>query len=290
MLARMKTKKLQLVVILALAVVVVSSLLFAQNRGTAAAIKLYIFDCGTIGAMNPASYDLKAEEIKGSLDFITPCYLVVHPTGTLMWDVGQIPDANFPANGGPATQSVFTSTKKLLPQLAAVGYKPADITYMAMSHYHSDHTANANEFAASNWIVQQAEREAMFGATPPRMSQTAYFSKLKDANTIVVPNRDHDVFGDGTVVIKSTPGHSPGHQSLFLRLPKTGPVVLAGDLYHYLEERTLDRVPTFEANREQTRASRKALEEFLKQSGAQLWIQHDPALHAKLPKAPQFVE
>jgi len=113
---------------------------------------------------------------------------------------------------------------------------------------------------------------------------------LKDANTIVVPNRDHDVFGDGTVVIKSTPGHSAGHQSLFLRLPKTGPVVLSGDLYHYPEERTLDRIPTFEANREQTRASRKVLEEFLKQSGSQLWIQHDMALHAKLAKAPQFVE
>src|SRR6187401_1069414 len=113
MLARMKTKKLQLVAILALSVVVVGSLLFAQNRGAAVAIKLYIFDCGTIGAMNTASYDLKEEEIKGSLDFITPCYLVVHPSGTLMWDVGQIPDANFPANGGPATQGVFTSPKKL---------------------------------------------------------------------------------------------------------------------------------------------------------------------------------
>ena len=173
MLARMKTKKLQLVAILALSVVVVGSLLFAQNRGAAVAIKLYIFDCGTIGAMNPASYDLKAEEIKGSLDFITPCYLVVHPSGTLMWDVGQIPDANFPANGGTATQGVFTSPKKLLPQLAGVGYKPAEITYLAMSHNHSDHTANANEFAGSKWIVQQAERDAMFGATPPRMSHTS---------------------------------------------------------------------------------------------------------------------
>ena len=110
---------------------------------------------------------------KGLLDFITPCYLVVHPSGTLMWDVGQIPDANFPANGGPATQGVFTSPKKLLPQLAGVGYKPADITYLAMSHNHSDHTANANEFAGSKWIVQQAERDAMFGATPPRMSHTS---------------------------------------------------------------------------------------------------------------------
>lgn len=79
--------------------------------------------------------------------FFTPCYLVVHSCGTLMWDVGQIPDANFPAGGGPATQGSFTSTKPLLPQLAASGYKPSDITYFTLSRYHSDHTANANEFA-----------------------------------------------------------------------------------------------------------------------------------------------
>src|SRR5437667_11038357 len=92
----------------------------AQNRPAApASLRLYIFDCGTIGSMNPQSYDLKAEEIKGSLDFITPRCLVVHPRGALMWDVGQIPDANLPADGGKATQGVFTSTKKLLPQLAA---------------------------------------------------------------------------------------------------------------------------------------------------------------------------
>jgi glyoxylase-like metal-dependent hydrolase (beta-lactamase superfamily II) len=289
MLARMQTKKLQLAVIMALAVIVVGSFVQAQNQPVTA-IKLYVFDCGTIGSMNPASYDLKPEEIKGSLDFVTPCYLVVHPRGTLMWDVGQIPDSSFPANGGTATQGVFTSTKKLLPQLAAVGYKPSDITYIAMSHYHSDHTANANEFARSNWIVQQVEYDAMFTEPPPRMTAAENYAKLKDAKKTVVANRDHDVFGDGTVVIKFTPGHTPGHQSLFLKLPKTGPVVLAGDLYHYPEERSLSRIPTFEADRELTRKSRQALENFVKQSGSQLWIQHDAAVYAKLAKAPQAVE
>jgi len=291
MLPRMQIRKLPLLAIVVLTFLVIASLLIAQTRPAApTSVRLYILDCGTIGAMNPADYSLKPEEIKGSLDFITPCYLVVHPKGTLMWDVGQIPDANFPANGGTARQGVFTSTQKLLPQLAALGYKPADITFMAMSHYHSDHTANANEFAGSTWIVQEAERAAMFGATAPRMAQVANFSKLKDAKTIVVPNGDHDVFGDGTVVLKSTPGHTPGHQSLFLKFAKRGPVVLAGDLYHYPEERSLDRIPTFEASQDQTRQSRKAMEEFLKKSGSQLWIQHEIALQAKLPKAPQFVD
>jgi glyoxylase-like metal-dependent hydrolase (beta-lactamase superfamily II) len=253
-------------------------------------VKLYVFDCGTIGMMNPQSYGLKFEEIKGSIDFVTPCYLVVHPKGTLMWDVGQIPDANFPADGSPAKQSVFTSTKKLLPQLAAAGYKPSDITYVAMSHYHGDHTANCNEFASSTWIVQEAERNAMFTTPGPRQATPANYSKLKDAKTIVVPNKDHDVFGDGTVVIKFTPGHTPGHQSLFVKFAKAGPIVLAGDLYHYPEERSLDRVPSFDIDGDLTRQSRKALDEFVKQSNSQLWIQHDSALYAILAKPPQFIE
>ena len=289
-LTRMRTNKLSLLVTAVLMIAAIASVT-AQNRPAApASLRLYVLDCGTIGSMNPASYDLKAEEIKGSLDFVTPCYLVVHPSGTLMWDVGQIADTNFPADGSPAKQGVFTSTRKLLPQLAAVGYKPSDITYLAMSHYHTDHTANANEFASSTWIVQEAERNAMFGQTPPRQAQPASFSKLKDAKSIVVANKDHDVFGDGSVVIKFTPGHSPGHQSLFLKFAKTGPVVLSGDLYHYPEERSLDRVPTFDSDRDQTRKSRQGLEQFLTQSKAQLWIQHDSSVYSKWARAPQYID
>jgi glyoxylase-like metal-dependent hydrolase (beta-lactamase superfamily II) len=273
-----------------------ASTLTAQQRQATPArpaappsVRLYILDCGTIGSMNPESYDLRAHEIKGSLDFITPCYLVVHPRGTLMWDVGQIADANMPASG-PGVQGPFRTPQKLLPQLQRLGYAPADITYMAMSHYHGDHAANANEFAASTWIVQEPERAAMFTEPPPRMAPAAQYSKLKDAKTILVKSADHDVFGDGAVVLKFAPGHTPGHQMLFLRFAKTGPVLLAGDLYHYPEERTLDRIPTFDTDRNQTRETRKKTEEFLKASGAALWIQHDMALHEKLRKAPDYID
>jgi N-acyl homoserine lactone hydrolase len=287
----MRLRKLFLLIPAAITVAAIVSVMAQTRPAAPTSVRLYVFDCGTIGMMNPASYDLKPEEIKGSLDFVTPCYLVVHPSGrTLMWDVGQIPDANFPADGGAAKQGVFTSTKKLLPQLAAVGYKPSDITYLAMSHYHTDHTANANEFASATWIVQQAERDAMFTTPGPRQAQPAFYTKLKDAKTIVVANKDHDVFGDGSVMIKFTPGHSPGHQSLFLKLAKTGPTVLSGDLYHYPEERSLNRIPTFDTDREQTRKSREGMEQFLTQNRAQLWIQHDSAVYEKLAKAPQFIE
>ena len=177
--------------------------------------------------------------------------------------------------------------------MAEIGYKPADIAYLALSHYHYDHSANANQFAGSTWLVQKAERAAMFPDTPPRNpidpGVVAKFSALKNSK-IVALDGDHDVFGDGNVVIIATPGHTPGHQSLFVKLAKSDPVVLSGDLYHYPEERTLNRLPVAEFNKDQTAASRAELEIFLKKTGAQLWIEHDIVANGKLKKAPAFYE
>ncbi len=252
-------------------------------------LRLYIFDCGTIHTTNGDSYSLKKEEM-GSTEMSIPCFLIVHPKGALMWDNGDIADSAFPPGGGPAKVGVVTQDKPLLPQLAAVGYTPADIRYLAMSHYHGDHVANANYFAGSTWLVRKVERDRMFSDTPIPRSEPANYSKLKDSKTIYIDKDEYDVFGDGEVIIKSTPGHTPGHQSLFLKLAKTGPVVLSGDLYHYPEERTLNRLPVSEFNKDQTAASRAEMEAFLKKTGAQLWIQHDITGYAKLKKAPAFYD
>src|SRR5262245_48122195 len=203
--------------------------------------RLYILDCGVIKPMDPTLFGLKKEEIAGDASFVTPCYLIVHPKGTLIWDVGQVPDAQIPDDGTEVVvQDLLKSKRKLLPQLKALGFEPANITYLAMSHYHLDHTANANLFAGSTWIVQQAEYDAMFGEKQLAIRDSATYDKLKDSKRIVLNNEDHDVFGDGTVIIKTAPGHTPGHQMLFLRLRHFGPLLLEGDLYHIPEERTLD--------------------------------------------------
>jgi glyoxylase-like metal-dependent hydrolase (beta-lactamase superfamily II) len=100
---------------------------------------------------------------------------------------------------------------------------------------------------------------------------------------------DHDVFGDGAVVLKSTPGHTPGHQSLFLKLAKTGPIVLTGDLYHYAAERTMKKMPVND-DRDRTQASRDAIETLLTATRAQLWIQHDIGANANLKKSPLYYD
>jgi glyoxylase-like metal-dependent hydrolase (beta-lactamase superfamily II) len=253
--------------------------------------RLYILDCGTISAMDPALFSLKKEEIKGDGSFVSPCYLIVHPKGTLVWDVGQVPDKDIRGDGTEAVvQDILKATRRLDRQLEAVGHPIPGITYVAMSHYHIDHTANANAFAGSTWIVQQAEYDAMFGTAELAINAPGTYQALKAAKRITLNNSDHDVFGDGTVVVKSGPGHTPGHQMLFLKLAKFGPLLLEGDLYHYPEEKTLDRVPTFDFDAAVTRATRSKVDAFLAQTGAKMWIQHDPATNAALKKAPEYYD
>lgn len=250
-------------------------------------LRLYVFDCGVIRGLDPALFNFKKEEV-ATTDFAVPCYLIVHPKGTLMWDVGVIPDSAFKDDGAPVTQGVSTATKPLKAQLAEIGYSPSDITYLAHSHYHSDHIANSNEFAGATWLVRQVERDAMFAEKPPALVNPALYSALKSSKTVILNTDEYDVFGDGSVIIKSAPGHTPGHQVLILKLARTGKVMLAGDLYHYPEERKLDRVPTFEYNKEQSLASRAMIEDYVRRTGTQLWIEHDFIANSKLKKAPAY--
>jgi N-acyl homoserine lactone hydrolase len=262
----------------------------AQTRPAPPATpRIYIFDNGAIKGLDPKLFNFERQELK-EVDFIDVSYLIVHPRGTLMFDSGEIADAEL--KGGPITKGVMSADKPLLPQLAAAGYKPADVNFFALSHYHGDHTGNANEFAGATWIVQKAERDFMFAANHPdgTIIDVASFSKLKDAKTKVLNDENFDVFGDGTVVLMSAPGHTPGHQVLAVKLAKRGLVVLAGDLYHYPEERTTGRTPSFEFNAEQSKASRAKIEQFVKDNKAELWIEHDIATHAKLPRSPQYVD
>ena len=286
----------------ALAVAVGAGLFLVQPPAVRAAPKppksprLYIFDCGRITGVSATAFGFKEGQLATS-EMTTPCYLIVHPKGTLFWDTGQIPDGALKTDGSPTTQGAFVVTRPLGPQLAAVGYQPSDITYLAMSHYHTDHIANANMFAGATWIVQKPERDAMFAPKTANQAKgagavgnSAYFNLLEKSKATVLNSEDHDVFGDGKVMIKFSPGHTPGHQSLFLKLAKTGPVLLSGDLYHYPEEMTLKVVPSFDFNAQQTAASRAAIEAFVAKNKAQLWIQHDFVAGGKRKKAPEYYE
>jgi len=292
MLPGMYTRKVVVATLHAVVVfLALAPLLLSQARPKPPkSVRLYVFDNGVIKGLDPATFRFKKEEL-ATTDMVVCSYLIVHPKGALMWDSGAIPDADLKADGSPVTQERFTATKTLKSQLAAIGYTQKDITYFGLSHYHVDHIANANEFAGSTWLVQQPERDAMFaekGGAP--IAQRGKYIALKDSKTKILNGQDYDVFGDGTVIIKPAYGHTPGHQVVYLKLAKTRPILLAGDLYHYQEERNTDKTPTFEFDRDQSLASRVAIEAFIKKTGAQLWIEHDLAHFNQLKKAPGYYE
>lgn len=261
---------------------------FPQTKPKAPkSVRLYVLDGGTLDIPDTAPYRLKPEEL-ATKNMSVACFLIVHPKGTLLWDACAVPDSAFQAGTGKIRYA--TTTKTLQSQLVEIGYQPQDITYLSLSHFHWDHVGNANLFAGSTWLVTKAEEDIMFMQPPSPRTEPQNFSALKNSKKVMLTKAQYDVFGDGTVVIMAAPGHSPGHQTLFLKLKKTGPVMLSGDLYHYPEERARHLVPITDFNADQTAASRVTIEAFLKKTGAQFWIQHDLTANAKLRKAPDYYE
>ena len=249
--------------------------------------RLYVIDCGTLVYNRPEDYSLTREEVADT-NMAVPCFLVLHPKGALLFDTG-LSDRLV---GRPLWESVdggYGQIKfnTLSGHLADIGVTPADITYLALSHSHFDHIGNANDYAGSTWLTQKAELDVMFGADADPAYRPLY-SALAHARKVVFEG-DRDVFGDGTVILKFTPGHTPGHQALYVKLARTGGVVLSGDLYHYAEERTLHRMPK-EEQTTGTPASRELIERFLKEKGAQLWIGHSTAFFKNAIKSPGWYE
>lgn len=261
------------------------------------AVRLYVLDGGVL-ASDPGNYHLRDDEV-ASTSLSIAAYLVVHPEGILIFDTLAVADAERVAEGSGSEQTIVRADRQerhvtlgpsLSSQLAAIGISAEDVTHLALSHYHWDHTANANMFAHATWLVRPEERTQMFLDEPGGSARPITYSELEQSSTRLVTEDEHDTFGDGTVILKAAPGHTPGHQVLYVNLAQTGGVVLAGDLYHYPEERSLDRLPVSEHDVAKTSASREEVERFLSRTSAELWIGHDLLAHRALDKAPMYYD
>jgi len=245
--------------------------------------KLYILNCGEGVAGDISRWSPGVNEGK-SMDFVDTCYLVKHAQGWLLWDTG-IADAvaAMPNGLAPADPKAvhWRRPKTLAAQLEQLGVKPSDIKAMAVSHTHPDHIGNVELFPTAMLYVQKAEYEWPGPNNAPRFKPEHPVTKLEG---------DRDVFGDGSVTILATPGHTPGHQSLLVKLPKTGAVVLSGDAAHFKDNWDNRRVPSINFNKEQTLASMQKLSEILTREHAQLWINHDKAQRDSLRMSPEFYD
>ena len=253
--------------------------------------RIYVINCGENHVTDLSRWTPGAHVGEPAV-FSNHCYLIRHARGLMLWDSGN-PDrlAALP-NGLAAPNGLITAymRKPLADSLREIGVKPGDIQHFAMSHSHGDHSGNANLFGASTLYMQSVEYDAVFGPEPQKYNFiAANFEKLRGARVVKL-NGDHDVFGDGSVLIKSTPGHTIGHQSLFVRLPKTGPVLLSGDMTHLMENWQAKRSPWFNFDLVQSTRSMNEMEQFMALTGAKLWINHDRAQNAAILKAPAFIE
>ncbi len=245
--------------------------------------RLYILNCGEGVAGDISRWSPGINEGK-SMDFVDNCYLIKHVQGWFLWDTG-IPDgvAAMPDGLAPADAKGvhWHRPKTLAAQLEQLGISPSDIQAMAVSHTHPDHIGNVEMFPSTMLYVQKAEYEWPGANNQPR---------FKPEHPVTQLEGDRDLFGDGSVVILSTPGHTPGHQSLLVRLPKTGAVVLSGDAVHFQSNWDNRRVPALNYDKEQTLASMERLSNLLKKDNAQLWINHDKAQRDSLKMAPEFYD
>jgi N-acyl homoserine lactone hydrolase len=245
--------------------------------------KLYVLNCGEGTAGDISRWTPGLNEGK-TMDFVDTCYLIKHTQGWFLWDTG-IADAVAAMPNGlvPADPKAVTwrRPKTLEAQLEQLGVKPGDIKRMGVSHTHPDHIGNVELFPQATLYVQKAEYDWPGTNNEPR---------FKPSHPVELVSGDKDVFGDGSVTVLSTPGHTPGHQSLLVKLPKTGAVVLSGDAVHFKDNWDNRRVPSMNANKEQSAASMQKIADTLDKEKAQLWINHDKAQRDSQKMSPAFYD
>jgi len=245
--------------------------------------RLYVIDCGFAHAEDQSLWS-PGVNVGVPIDFSDNCYLIRHSTaGYLLWDTG-ITDrvAALPRGQAvPPLRQIWYRKQTLVAALAAIGVKPGDINYIAISHIHPDHVGNVDVFPEATLIMQQREWDAAM-ALPQRPFNSEHKAELLDG--------DKDLFGDGSLTIVSTPGHTVGHQSLLVHLNKTGHVLLTGDAVHFQSNWDNRRVPGFNADRQLSLTSMERLARIAEEKHAQLWINHDQPSSGHRRYLPGFYE
>ncbi len=254
-------------------------------------VKLYTFSGGTVMVNNLELFSQDTTYHGQTKEFANAFYVISHPDGNLMWDAG-LPEMLVELSEPFTVPSgAFTISRKdsILNQLKSIGMTSADFKYIALSHTHFDHTGHANVLKNATWLVQEAEYDFITSDAVKNSGQGLY-EAIQELTNVKKLKGDFDVFGDSSVVIKSMPGHTPGHQVLYIDLAENGPTLLTGDLYHLYENREHRRIPVFNTDVEQTLKSMDAFEAFAKEKNAKVYLQHQKEDFNKMPRAPEYLK
>jgi len=245
-------------------------------------VTLTRLDCGTSATptdVGPRFSDTYAYDgLKVQLVF--SCYLIKHGDEYMLWDTGHA-----------MTMPKVAPKVSLVDLLAKIDVKPDQIKYVGISHYHADHTGQIASFPKATLLIGAREWDAISAPKPAEgVNFKPFESWIKGESKVEPQVLDKDVFGDGTVMMLRTPGHTPGHSSLLVKLPQMGPVILSGDAVHFRENYDSDGVPSFNYDRAQTVASIERIKKIAANLKATLIIQHDARDVEKLPVFPAFAK
>ncbi|MDB5857127.1 MAG: hypothetical protein JWQ76_816 [Ramlibacter sp.] len=210
------------------------------------------------------------------MPFTFSCYVIRHGDDYMVWDTGYQPGTN------PSAPTV-----SLLDQLAQLKIRPEQVKFVGISHFHADHTGQLASLPNAMLLIGEREWAALTAPKPMAGANVAAFSHWISGGGKVEPQAaDKDVFGDGTVTILRTPGHTPGHQALLVRLKESGAVILTGDAAHFHENYQNNGVPALNYDRAETLASLERIKQIEKNLKATVIIQHEPRDIGKLPAFP----
>ncbi|HZG07831.1 MAG TPA: N-acyl homoserine lactonase family protein [Allosphingosinicella sp.] len=250
----------------------------------AAPMQMWRLDCGTVDVSNLDVFSDAFLYVGQKKTLADSCYLIRRGENYLLWDTGLPGElAGTSATSGPFTTSVRT---RIVDQLRQIGISPDRINFVGISHNHFDHIGQASDFPKATLLIGAEDWEA----TKKGDSAARFAPWVKGGAKVVPIARDHDVFGDGSVTILDMPGHTDGHQALLVKLPKTGNILLTGDLYHFQENVKNRGVPSFNADRADTLASMDRFDAIARATKARVIVQHEPADVGKLPRFPQAAQ
>ncbi|MEE1876893.1 N-acyl homoserine lactonase family protein [Altererythrobacter litoralis] len=251
-------------------------------------LEMWRLDCGKIEMPDASSFSDAHLYDGESREFVVGCYLVRNGGRYLLWDAGLSSDLagkTVVLEGG-----TLSMERSIVDQLGDLGLRPDQINFVGVSHYHFDHAAQLTEFPGSTLVIGAGDWAAVTSTSEPNaLMDPRHFAPWlgEDAGNVTVVPHDHDVFGDGSVLFKAMPGHTPGHASLLVRLPDMGDVLLTGDLYHFEEQIANRGVPSFNTSRADTLASFERFNAMAKSLDATVIIQHDPRHLDRLPAFPE---
>ncbi|MFP4844434.1 N-acyl homoserine lactonase family protein [Winogradskyella sp. PE311] len=250
-------------------------------------VKLYTLDGGTVKANMLQIFSQDTTYQGQSKTFADAFYIIEHPKGRLLWDAG-LAEGLVGQEPFTTPNGAFTVSRKdsVVTQLKQLNLTPDDFDYIALSHTHFDHSGSASKFANATWLVQETEYNFI---TSEEQKQGDNYPAIANLTKVKTLKGDFDVFEDGSVIIKSMPGHTPGHQVLFLKLKDAGNILLTGDLYHFQENRDSKGVPSFNYDVDATLKSMDLFEDLAKKTNADVYIQHSTADFNRLPKYPKYL-